>query len=73
MLPISVMAQTPVTPELLDQFDAQKKTVVLSNGERLAYIDAGSRDAPSLVLIHGYTESQAGESIADDWRIHRIE
>lgn len=61
MHPISAMAQTPVTPELLDQFDAQKKTVVLSNGERLAYIDAGPRDAPALVLIHGYTDS------ARDW------
>jgi pimeloyl-ACP methyl ester carboxylesterase len=61
MIPISVMAQTPVTPALLDQFDAQKKTVVLSNGEKLAYIDAGAPDAPPLVLIHGYTDS------ARDW------
>ena len=61
ILPISARAQTPLTPALLDQFDAQKRTVVLSNGERLAYIDAGPYGAPPLVLIHGYTDS------ARDW------
>ena len=50
-----------MTSTLLDQFDAQKTTVVLSNGEKLAYIDSGSREGPPLVLIHGYTDS------ARDW------
>lgn len=60
-LPITVLAQTSLTPDFLDQFDAQKTTIVLSNGERMSYIDAGARDAPPLVLIHGYTDS------ARDW------
>jgi pimeloyl-ACP methyl ester carboxylesterase len=60
-LPIFAAAQTPMTAAVLDQFDAQKTTVVLSNGEKLAYIDSGSRDGPPLVLIHGYTDS------ARDW------
>src|SRR5258708_15970394 len=60
-LPIFAAAQTPMTLALLDQFDAQKTTVDLSNGERLAYIDLGWRDGPPLVLIHGYTDS------ARDW------
>jgi hypothetical protein len=60
-LPIFAAAETPMTPALLDQFDAQKTTVDLSNGEKLAYIDTGPRDGPPLVLIHGYTDS------ARDW------
>src|SRR5258708_19193353 len=56
-LPIFAAAQTPMTLALLDQVDAQKTTVDLINGERLAYIDLGWRDGPPLVLIHGYTDS----------------
>lgn len=61
MLPGAVLAQRPLTPAALDQFDAQKTTADLSNGEKLAYIDAGARTALPLVLIHGYTDS------ARDW------
>jgi pimeloyl-ACP methyl ester carboxylesterase len=61
MLPVAAWAQAPITPAQLDQFDARKTTVQLSNGEKLAYIDTGLRDAPALVLIHGYTDS------ARDW------
>ena len=57
MLPSAGFAQTSITPALLDQFEAQKTNVDLSNGEKLAYIDTGPRDAPPLVLIHGYTDS----------------
>ncbi len=45
----------------LNAFDALKKTVALSDGERLAYIDTGNRAGPAVVLIHGYTDS------ARDW------
>jgi pimeloyl-ACP methyl ester carboxylesterase len=61
LLPISAMSQTPMTAAYLDRFDAQKNTVVLKNGQRMAYIDQGPRNAPPLVLIHGYTDS------ARDW------
>jgi len=54
-------ARLSMTPAQLDEFDAQKKTVALSDGEALAYIDMGPRDAPPLVLMHGYTDS------ARDW------
>jgi pimeloyl-ACP methyl ester carboxylesterase len=57
---IGAASQT-LTPAYLDRFEAQKMFVVLSNGERLAYIDEGPRNAPTLVLIHGYTDS------ARDW------
>jgi len=54
-------ARFSMTPEYLDEFDAQKRMAALSDGETLAYIDMGPRDAPPLVLIHGYTDS------ARDW------
>lgn len=61
MPPAIRAAQPPLMPAYLDHFDAQKTFAVLSNGERLAYIDSGPRGAPPLVLIHGYTDS------ARDW------
>jgi hypothetical protein len=45
----------------LDAFDAGKKTVLLPNSERLAYIDMGDRGGQPVVLIHGYTDN------ARDW------
>jgi pimeloyl-ACP methyl ester carboxylesterase len=61
MLPLTAAAQAPLTPAFLDSFDAQKVTVTLANGQLLAYMDIGPRDAPPVVLIHGYTDS------ARDW------
>jgi pimeloyl-ACP methyl ester carboxylesterase len=61
VLPAIAATQSPMTPAYLDRFDAQKTSVLLSNGERLAYIDSGPREASTLVLIHGYTDS------ARDW------
>jgi pimeloyl-ACP methyl ester carboxylesterase len=55
------VAQTPLTAAYLDNFDAQKTTVTLANGQLLAYLDMGPRNAPPVVLIHGYTDS------ARDW------
>ena len=45
----------------LNAFDASKKSVELSDGERLAYIDMGAPQGPAIVLIHGYTDN------ARDW------
>ena len=61
ILPIIAIAQLPMTPADLDRFDSRKSTAVLGNGLSLAYLDVGPRDAPSVVLIHGYTDS------ARDW------
>lgn len=60
-VPLAALAQPPLTPAYLDRYDAQKTTVVLRNGQALAYIDTGPRESPPLVLIHGYTDS------ARDW------
>jgi len=61
MPPINTMAQTSMTPAYLDRLEAQKTSAALPNGETLAYLDLGPRDAPPLVLIHGYTDT------ARDW------
>jgi pimeloyl-ACP methyl ester carboxylesterase len=45
----------------LDEFDAQKKLVLLPNSQHLAYIDMGDPKGPPVVLIHGYTDN------ARDW------
>ncbi|HEY2750120.1 alpha/beta hydrolase [Phenylobacterium sp.] len=55
----------PATPAAtiasLDAFDAQKKSVVLPNGLRLAYVEMGNPKGRPVVLIHGYTDN------ARDW------
>lgn len=56
-LPIDGVARSLLTVAYLDHFDSQKRVAVLSDGEKLAYIDIGPRRAPPLVLIHGYTDS----------------
>lgn len=45
----------------LDRFDAAKRTVALSDGIRLAYIELGDPRGQAVVLIHGYTDN------ARDW------
>jgi pimeloyl-ACP methyl ester carboxylesterase len=64
----SAAANAPVPPHAppplkidLDAFDATKKTTLLPNGQRLAYIDMGKPDGRPVVLIHGYTDN------ARDW------
>lgn len=50
-----------LTAERIENFDSRKTSTVLSNGQTIAYIDAGPQQAPAIVLIHGYTDS------ARDW------
>jgi pimeloyl-ACP methyl ester carboxylesterase len=57
----STIAAPPPLKIDLDAFDAMKKSVALSNGETLAYIDTGDPRGPPVVLVHGYTDS------ARDW------
>jgi pimeloyl-ACP methyl ester carboxylesterase len=59
--PVVALAQASITPAYLDELESRKLTVTLSNGLVMAYLDIGRRDAPALVLIHGYTDS------ARDW------
>ena len=44
----------------LDTFDASRRHVALPNGMSLAYVDIGPRDAPVILLIHGYTSNARG-------------
>jgi len=44
----------------LDVFDASRRHVALPDGISLAYVDIGPRDAPVVLLIHGYTSNARG-------------
>ena len=44
----------------LDAFDASRRHVALPSGISLAYVDVGPRDAPVVLLIHGYTSNARG-------------
>jgi pimeloyl-ACP methyl ester carboxylesterase len=44
----------------LDAFDATRQYATLPNGIRMAYWDVGPRDAPAVLLIHGYTSNGRG-------------
>jgi pimeloyl-ACP methyl ester carboxylesterase len=54
-------AAPSLTAERIASFDGRKVSAVLSNGQSIAYIDVGPRQAAAVVLIHGYTDS------ARDW------
>jgi pimeloyl-ACP methyl ester carboxylesterase len=42
---------------------ALKKTAELPNGETIAYVDVGAKDAPPVVLIHGFTDNSRSWSL----------
>ncbi len=44
----------------LDAFDASRRHVALPDGISLTYVDVGPRDAPVVLLIHGYTSNGRG-------------
>jgi len=54
-----ILAAPPLQIDL-DAFDASRKQVALPNGISLAYVDIGPRDAPVVLLIHGYTSNARG-------------
>lgn len=60
-LPAPGATGTTLTEASLDHFESHETSLLLTNGLRMAYIDTGPRDAPVMVLIHGYTDS------ARDW------
>ena len=61
LLAAAVAGAAPPAKVDLNSFDAQKRHVVLSNGETLAYAALGDPAGAPVVLIHGYTDS------ARDW------
>jgi len=54
-----VVAASPSAIDL-DVFDASRRHVALPDGISLAYVDIGPRDAPVVLLIHGYTSNARG-------------
>jgi pimeloyl-ACP methyl ester carboxylesterase len=59
----AVQAQAPalIQPEVqpIDQarWPSRKQRVRLSNGLEIAYVELGDRDAPPVLLLHGYTDN----------------
>jgi pimeloyl-ACP methyl ester carboxylesterase len=59
----AVQAQAPalIRPEVqpIDQarWPSRKQRVRLSNGLEIAYVELGERDAPPVLLLHGYTDN----------------
>lgn len=51
-----------LTAQCVADFENRKSSVVLDNGLTLAFIESGAREAPPVLLIHGYTDS------ARDWQ-----
>jgi pimeloyl-ACP methyl ester carboxylesterase len=51
-----------LTAQCVTDYDSRKKSVLLDNGQDLAYIESGPAQAPVVLLIHGYTDS------ARDWQ-----
>ena len=58
---VPLAAHAAITEAYLQRFDTRKHLIGLSDGETLAYIDIGPRNALPIVLLHGYTDS------ARDW------
>lgn len=58
---VPLAAHAAITEAYLQRFDAGKHFIGLGDGETLAYVDIGPRDATPVVLLHGYTDS------ARDW------
>jgi pimeloyl-ACP methyl ester carboxylesterase len=61
VMPCMVALPAAITSEAVEHFDSRKVAVVLSNGQKIAYLDSGAPQGRPLVLIHGYTDS------ARDW------
>ena len=61
LAPLHCALAAPTAKIDLNALDALKKSVVLPNGEALAYAALGDPAGPPVVLIHGYTDS------ARDW------
>ncbi|MDH5274027.1 MAG: alpha/beta hydrolase [Gammaproteobacteria bacterium] len=57
--PGPVVAAPPLRIDL-DAFDASRTRVALTSGISLTYVDVGPRDAPVVLLIHGYTSNGRG-------------
>ncbi len=72
-----VLAQSrPAMAIEIDQsaWDNLKQSETLANGQRIAWVEMGPRDAPPLILLHGYTDtSRAWSLMAPELaRTHRL-
>jgi len=62
LAPLRAPAMTPAPAKIdLDEFERMKRTMRLSDGVEIAYLERGNPSGPPVVLIHGYTDS------ARDW------
>lgn len=69
----ALAGQPSVVPVDQSSWQSLKRRVVLRNGVEIAYVEIGARDAPAVLLLHGYTDnSRVWSMVAPYLRGYRL-
>jgi pimeloyl-ACP methyl ester carboxylesterase len=74
-LSVPMLGYEALRAEPLDQagWEERKRSVTLSNGIRLSYVEMGDPRGEPLLLLHGYTDSSRSWSLVAPWlTTHRL-
>lgn len=82
MIAVGTAAQADAAAQAGDAagaaWGAERKTVELSNGMRMGYVELGEKNKPVLIFLHGYTNSSLGylplgRLLARDYRVFLLD